>query len=336
MPGLRRSFATRPALAGQKIRCSGCKAGVRVPAANSFPVEHASRVVLNGLSGSSRAIAPTTGSSSGVRPPAGHRMSDSRAWDFPLDGDSGSSRSEGPTTERRSGVGPPAGDSIANARRAPLEGDSGFSHSIAPAPGAALRDGGAQTERDALLSNDQLEAIGGLTRREQAAVVLTSRGEMMEQVQQETARQEAAEITKNAEKAKKAKRKQRKKTSFFDLQETLTMLGGVGVVVAVLGFLAWRFPVPSRGRRGRARQAGPATAAIDRHNGQTQAPVRYDLAVGDGFVSTSIGRAYELATSAVPGDRRRSRRSSPSPCLRSARSAMNRVISKLLLPRSFA
>jgi transposase-like protein len=237
-----RSFATKPALAGQKIRCSGCKAGVRVPAANAFPVEHASRVVLNGLSGSSRAIARTTGSPSGVMPPAGHRMSDSDAWDFPLDGDSASSRSMGPTTERRSRVGPAAGDTIANARRAPLQGDSGFSHSIAPAHGVAIRDDGAQTERDPLLSNDQLEAIGGLTRREQAAVVLTSRGEMMEQVLQETARQDAAEITKNAEKAKKAKRKQRKKTSFFDLQETLTMLVGVGVVVAVLGFLAWRFP----------------------------------------------------------------------------------------------
>ena len=38
-----RSFATKPALVGQKIRCSGCLAGVRVPPSNSFPVEHESR-----------------------------------------------------------------------------------------------------------------------------------------------------------------------------------------------------------------------------------------------------------------------------------------------------
>ncbi len=148
-----------------------------------------------------------------------------------------------PATETTTGARPSTGRSTQgpNPWRDTHDGNSG-SRSVAPAPGAAVRDGWPKTESDPLLSNDQLEAIGGLTRREQAAVVLTSRGEMMEQALQEAARQEAAETAKNAEKAKKAKRKQRKQTSFFDLNETLTMLGGVGVVVGVLGFLAWRFP----------------------------------------------------------------------------------------------
>ena len=72
--------------------------------------------------------------------------------------------------------------------------------------------------------------------------MLPSRGETMEQVRQEAAKQEAAETTKNIEKARKAKKKQRKKAGFFDLKETLTMVGGVSVFVGVLAILAWRFP----------------------------------------------------------------------------------------------
>jgi hypothetical protein len=48
-----------------------------------------------------------------------------------------------------------------------------------------------------------------------------------------------AETTKNAAKPKK---KKRKKTGFFDLKETLTLVGGLSVVVGVLAFVAWRFP----------------------------------------------------------------------------------------------
>ena len=207
-----RSFATKPALVGRKIRCSGCQAGVRVPEANSFPVEHASRVMLNGLSGSSRAIAPATVRSSNVPPPAGDSDSDASVWWVPPEDDSGMSRSIAP---------------------APAP---------APAAGATVREARPNTESNPWQSNDQLEAIGSLSRREQAAVVLTSRNEMMEQVQQETAKQEAAEVAQVAEKAKKAKKKRRKKTGLSDLKETMAMLGGVGVVVGLLGLVAWRFP----------------------------------------------------------------------------------------------
>ena len=201
-----RSFATKPALVGRKIRCSGCQAGVRVPEANSFPVEHASRIALNGLSGSNRAIAPATGRSSNVTPAAGDSISRASVWWIPR------------------------------------EDNSGISRSIAPAIDTPVQAPRSRPESEPSLSHDQLEAIGSLTRRERAAVVLTSRGEMMEQVQQEAAKQEAAEVAQIAEKAKKAKKKRRKKTGFFDLKETLTMLGGVAVVVAALGFVAWRFP----------------------------------------------------------------------------------------------
>jgi hypothetical protein len=239
-----RNFATRPALIGQKIRCSGCMAGVRVPEGNSFPVEYASRVVLDALSGSSRAIPPATGPTSGVRPPAGHRTPGANPWRVPRHGNSGSSRPIVPATGLSREARPLAGQStpVASAFRVLPDGDSGNSHPMAPAAGVTLWAVEDDSDTGPSLSTDQLEAIGSVSRREHAAVVLPSRGETMEQVRQEVAQQEAAETTKNAEKAKKAKKKQRKKAGYFDLKETLTMVGGMSVVVGVLAFLAWFFP----------------------------------------------------------------------------------------------
>ena len=75
LPVLWRHFATKPGLMGQKIRCSGCGAGVRVPAANSFPVEYTTRVALNAIAGSSSPnIAPVTRPGAGVSPPAGRAI----------------------------------------------------------------------------------------------------------------------------------------------------------------------------------------------------------------------------------------------------------------------
>src|SRR5262245_12894881 len=45
-PACGRKFATKPALAGQKIRCTGCGAGVRVPQGDATPAAPASRPVL--------------------------------------------------------------------------------------------------------------------------------------------------------------------------------------------------------------------------------------------------------------------------------------------------
>ena len=113
---------------------------------------------------------------------------------------------------------------------------------MASTSGAILWAVEAEDDSNPSLSTDQLEAIGSVSRREHAAVVLPSRGETMEQVRHEAAQQEAAETTKIAEKAKKAKKKQRKKAGYFDLKETLTVVGGVSVVVGVLALLAWYFP----------------------------------------------------------------------------------------------
>ena len=200
-----RNFATRRALIGQKIRCSGCLAGVRVPAGNSFPVEYASRIVLNALSRSSRPVPPPAGPSTRASPPPVHSIPVANAWHVPLNGNSGRGRS------------------------------------AAPAPGATFRALEAEPE-SAPSPSEQLEAFGSVSRREHAAVVLPSRGETMEQVRQEVAKHEAAETTKNAEKATKAKKKKRKKAGFFDLKETLTVVGGLSVIVGVLSFLAWYFP----------------------------------------------------------------------------------------------
>jgi hypothetical protein len=92
--------------------------------------------------------------------------------------------------------------------------------------------------------NVQIEAVEAFSHREQAAVVLPSRAETLEQARQETARQETAEPTTEPGEPKKGKgkKKRRKKTGYFDTQETLTLVGGAGVVVVVLGFLAWFFP----------------------------------------------------------------------------------------------
>jgi hypothetical protein len=170
-PACSRNFASKPALAGQKIRCSGCGAGVRVPAVGSIVAANPTRVVLNATSGSG--------------------------------------------------------------------------HTMTPPPQAAVfwaEEVDEKEEDEALSLREQLKAVGGLKRRTSAAVELPSRAETMEQVRQDEAKREAVATQKKAEKAKKAKKNKRKKTGDFDLQETLTLVGGVGVVVGVLGLLAWYLP----------------------------------------------------------------------------------------------
>ena len=223
-----RSFAAKPELVGQKIRCSGCGAGVRVPAGNSFPVEHKTSIVLHALSGNNRAIAPPKEPARGVRPPADRSSSAANPWwRDPDDGTSDSNRSKAPTTGPWSSVRPPAGHSspVANPWPVPSDDDSGDRHWVTSSTTDAVPAAPARSEIDPWRSQDQLEAIADFTRSEHAAVVLPSRGEMMEQVQQEAAKQEAAEVAQVAEKTKKTKKKRRKKTGISDLKETLTMLG---------------------------------------------------------------------------------------------------------------
>lgn len=144
------------------------------------------------------------------------------------------------------GVRVPAGSSapVGGVPRVVLNANSGSDEGMArPAEVAvwAVPDDG-EGENDHVSLREQLASVGGLKRRKSAAVELPSRAETMEQVRQEVAEKEAALTQKKAEKEKKAKKKKRKKTGYFDLKETLTLVGGVSVVVGVLGFLAWRFP----------------------------------------------------------------------------------------------
>ena len=73
--------------------------------------------------------------------------------------------------------------------------------------------------------------------------MLSSRSQMMEHIRQREAEEERAQTPDNVSTVKKKKRKKKKKKSgYFDLQETLTLVGGVGALVAVLAFLAWGYP----------------------------------------------------------------------------------------------
>jgi hypothetical protein len=240
-PGCGRQFATKPALFGQKIRCSGCGAGVRVPAGNSFPVEHASRVTLIAINSNSQAMPPVAGPMREIRPPAARSIAVPAPPFRDVRPPGGRSISV-PAPPFRD-VGPPAGRSIwvPDPPRVVAEAVPVSNHAASLAPGVPIRAIEAIIASNAVSAREQLEAVGGLGRHERAEVMLPSRAETMEQVRHESAKKEAAETIQVAEKAKKAKKKKRKKAGYFDAQETLTLVGGVGIVVAVFALAAWRF-----------------------------------------------------------------------------------------------
>ncbi len=72
-PACRRKFAAKPELAGKKIRCTGCGAGIRVPWADEESVVQPSRAATtedSGKSGLSFRTSPSTGSVSRVAAPS--------------------------------------------------------------------------------------------------------------------------------------------------------------------------------------------------------------------------------------------------------------------------
>ena len=72
-PSCRRKFATKPELAGKKIRCTGCGAGIRVPRADEESVvqpSHAMTADDSAKSALSFRTGPATGSLSGVAAPS--------------------------------------------------------------------------------------------------------------------------------------------------------------------------------------------------------------------------------------------------------------------------
>jgi hypothetical protein len=193
-PSCRRKFATKPDMAGQKIRCTGCGAGVRVPWAEE-PAETPSSqlgVAAFALSDELKTV------------PEPRRVDPVRA-DVP-----------------RLDVGAVA--SQANEKRQSSD----------------RRPGITAPELDSIASLDGIQQI----RRPET--FLTSRAAMMEFSRQQSAQDEAVEARQTAAKASgkgKGKRKKKKKhSSFFDPQETLKLVAGVGAFVALVAFLAWGYP----------------------------------------------------------------------------------------------
>jgi len=88
---------------------------------------------------------------------------------------------------------------------------------------------------------DELGWIETAKRPRRSEPVLPSRTELMEQVRQKAAEDEATETKTKAEQKKK-KKKKKKGSGYFDPKETLTLVAGVGAVVAVLALLAWGYP----------------------------------------------------------------------------------------------
>jgi DNA-directed RNA polymerase subunit RPC12/RpoP len=173
-PSCQRKFATKPELAGKKIRCTGCGAGVRVPGIAQESVSHASR----------------TGASV-----------HSRGTDV-------------------------------DAPRRPARGQA-----VPSTTNEATEQ--AVTGPSPLL--DELGWIETAKRPRRSEPVLPSRTELMEQVRQKAAEDEATETKTRVEKTKRKKKKKRA-SGYFDPKETLKLVAGVGAVVAVLALLAWGYP----------------------------------------------------------------------------------------------
>jgi DNA-directed RNA polymerase subunit RPC12/RpoP len=185
-PSCRRKFSTKADMAGQKIRCTGCGAGVRVPWAEEASEMPSSQPAVAVFAKSDEiAIASEPRRVDPVRPDV-PRLDVARAV----------------------------------ARSA-----------SAPAPSLMT------PELDAIASLD------GSGRRRRAESVLSPRSSMLELARQQAAEEEAAETQRAVAKdPKKKKKKKKKNSSFFDPKETLKLVAGVGVLVAVLAFLAWGYP----------------------------------------------------------------------------------------------
>jgi hypothetical protein len=209
-PACNRKFATKAELAGKKIRCTGCGAGVRVP--ESEPIywsdDDAPGPAQSGQSRAPKVSPPTYMGTDAVQaPPA-------------------------PGLGRPPGVAAPT-HYQADALPPPVPGRAPAAGVLRPS--TPNGPDGPAPMLDELASLDRIKAV------KHAGTVLTSRAEMMEHVRQKAAEENFAAHEKT-KKTKKKKKKRRKKSGYFDAMETLKLVASVGAFVVVLALVAWGYP----------------------------------------------------------------------------------------------
>jgi hypothetical protein len=234
-PACNRKFATKPELAGKKIRCTGCGAGVRVPESG-----------------------PTYWSADDepAPPPPVHSLAPevatpiySRAAEVPAPPQPPLGRAPEVATPIYSRIAevpaqtqPPLGRIAAPGAPRPGGAPGPMQPAPSRAPEAAVpRSTAAHEVADSSPPLADLASLDGIKVPKRAGTVLSSRSEMMEQVRQQ-ADEETVAAQEKAEKTKKKKKKRRKHSGYFDPKETLQLVAGVGALVVVLALAAWRYP----------------------------------------------------------------------------------------------
>jgi DNA-directed RNA polymerase subunit RPC12/RpoP len=219
-PSCGRKFATKPELAGQKIRCNRCGKGVRVPHGDGIFTAKSSRSAESSVEDSDDAPPePRTRPKHSIQPEVRPRSDEIVAKPF----------TRPAAASRRSDIRSRADEVRARADHGAAKDDDIITSVDDEA------DDAAPLEVD-------FTKIRESKRRRRTETVLPSRGELMEQVRQQTAEQDVSDAKqKKVEKAQK-KKKKKKHSSFFDPKETLKLVAGVAAVVGVLAFLAWGYP----------------------------------------------------------------------------------------------
>lgn len=203
-PSCRRKFATKPDMAGQKIRCSGCGAGVRVPWAvetEATPSSQMSVATFAGTDDVKTMPAPAPASAPAQR---AQRVDPVRA-DIPR---------------------------LDITRPAPINGSDEIPNIAPPELDviARIEGKGARRRPESLLTS----------RSSMIELALKRSAEEEAALEEEEAAARAASNRSGKGKGKGKKRK--KHSSYFDPKETLKLIAGVGALVAVLAFLAWGYP----------------------------------------------------------------------------------------------
>ena len=300
-PSCSRKFATKPELAGQKIRCTKCGAGVRVPWADedfakpasqpdvvayadvnqeSVPPQPAHRDVARV---DLRSAAPsTTGAQTTMTAHA--EVEQKPAPQQPVHSDvlRVDVRSAAPSTSAsQPGLWAHAEVEQKLAPRQPVRSDvprvdvrtaapstTGAQTTMTahaeveqkPAPQQPVRGDVARVDlrsrndekaiatEQPIVKAPDLEEIAQLdaAKPRRPESVLSSRSELMEQVRQQAAEEEAVKAEKKVQKSRQKKKgketKRKKYSSYFDAKETLKLVAGVGALVGVLAILAWGYP----------------------------------------------------------------------------------------------